>query len=226
VADDIGAKITVRVTGNAFEGVEQFPYLSASAKSSTSIKTGGPTLTNTMPPSISGTDTVGQTLTADPGVWTEGTPNFAYQWLVAGKAVTGATKSTFVIPASAYSTAGKSITVTVTALETGFSATPLTSDPTPTIAGKLFAADGDVTYTGTAEVGATLKAILPTYSPKPTAITYAWSLGGHVVSTKSSYKIPASASGQTISLLVTASKSGYANSVLIIDSIPVADLIP
>ena len=202
---DVGHKITVRIWGDADSG----EYLSSSVKSTTTVKTGGPTLTNTTPPSISGTDTVGQTLTADPGVWTEGTPTFTYQWLVNGTAVSGATAKTFKIPTSAYSAAGKTVTVAVTAHETGYSATKVTSDPTPTIAGLTFGATGALGFTGTASVGSTIKALLPAYAPKPTSIAYSWSIGGTVVSTKSSYTIKPADSGATITLQVTAAKGGY-----------------
>ena len=205
VPGDVGHKITVRIIGNA--GSED--YLPSSVKSTTTVKTGGPTLTNTTPPSISGTDTVGQILTADPGVWTEGTPTFTYQWKIAGAAVKGATKQSFTVPASAYSVAGKTITVDVTAHETGYSATTLTSDPTPTIVGLTFGVTGTLGFTGTATVGSTIKAALATYSPKPTTIAYAWSIGATVVSTKSTYTIKPADSGATITLQVTAVKAGY-----------------
>jgi hypothetical protein len=212
VANDVNHEITVRVTGST--GFDA--YLSASIKTTTTHKTAGPQLDNTTPPSINGDDIVGATLTADNGEWTDGTSTtaqtFAYQWSVGGTAVSGATKSTFVVPTSAYSATGKTITVAVTAKETGFSNTTVTSAATDTIAGLSFDVTGSPTYSGTLAVGKTLKAVLPTYSPKPTTITYKWQIDGVTKSTSSSYKIPASAVGKTITLLVSASKSGYVTS--------------
>lgn len=60
-------------------------------------------------PTITGTATVGSTLTAVPGVMTgTPTPTVTYQWKVNGTAVPGATNSTFVAQAGA-------VTVTTTA---------------------------------------------------------------------------------------------------------------
>jgi hypothetical protein len=207
--EDVGHKITVRIYGDP----ESDEYLPSSVTSTTSVKTGGPLLTNTTAPSISGTDTVGQVLTADPGAWTEGTPTYTYQWSVGGTPVSGATKKTFTIPGSAYSAAGKTITVAVTAHETGYSATTETSDPTPTIAGLTFEVTGTLGITGSVAVGSTLKAVPATYAPKPTVLAYAWSIGGTVVSTKSTYTLKAADSAQTITLQVTATKSGYVTDV-------------
>lgn len=47
-------------------------------------------------PSISGTPTVGETLTADPGQWT-GEPDFAFQWLRNGDPIEGAAGASYVL---------------------------------------------------------------------------------------------------------------------------------
>jgi hypothetical protein len=204
VGADVGHLITVRVYGSTSD--EEF--IPSSFKTTTTVKTGGPTITNTTPPSISGTDTVGQLLTVDPGLW-DGTATFTYQWSVGGAAVSGATKSTFVIPANAYSVTGKTVSVAVTAHEAGYSDTTVATDPTATIAGLSFTESGAASFTGTAAVGDTIKAVHPTYTPTPTTYTYEWQLAGVTKSTSSSYKIPASDSGDILTLMITASKSGY-----------------
>jgi hypothetical protein len=67
---------------------------------------------NTVAPTITGTATVGETLTAVPGTWTgTETPVISYQWNVAGAAVAGATASTFVLREA---DEGEVATVTVT----------------------------------------------------------------------------------------------------------------
>jgi hypothetical protein len=51
---------------------------------------------NTTPPSVSGTAASGQTLTCDPGTFTQA-PTLALQWLSDGAAISGATGSTFTV---------------------------------------------------------------------------------------------------------------------------------
>ncbi|PCE15383.1 hypothetical protein AUC47_13860 [Microbacterium sp. SZ1] len=67
-------------------------------------------------PSITGTAKVGATVTAQPGEWTAGT-GFAYQWLLDGAAIEGATSATFSIPASL---AGHSLSVRVSGSLDGY----------------------------------------------------------------------------------------------------------
>lgn len=71
---------------------------------------------------------------------------------------------------------------------------------------------GKVTVSGTAKVGKTLKAkVSGTWSPKPSKYAYQWLAGGKAISkaTKSSYKIAKAYKGKTITVKVTATKTGY-----------------
>ena len=70
---------------------------------------------NSVAPSISGTPTSGQTLTANDGTWSD-SPTFTRQWKADGAAISGQTGSTLLLDDSYV---GKSITVTVTATNTG-----------------------------------------------------------------------------------------------------------
>jgi len=122
---DLGKSITVKVTGSAAG------YTSKTVASAAKKITAG-TLT-TAKPTITGTLKAGSTLTAKPGTWKAGTSTkvtFKYQWLVAGKAVSGATKATFKVPTSAK---GKSVSVKVTGSATGYTSATVTS-ATKTIA--------------------------------------------------------------------------------------------
>lgn len=63
--------------------------------------------------------------------------------------------------------------------------------------------------TGTAKVGATLKASAGTWDPAPEATTFTWRVGTKTVGTGASYKVKASDKGKTISVTVTATRDGY-----------------
>lgn len=78
-------------------------------------------------PSISGTPSVGTTLTAAPGDWKPEPTSFAYQWLADGLAIDGATGSTFRPGATE---GGKRISVTVTASRSGYASGTATSAET------------------------------------------------------------------------------------------------
>jgi len=67
---------------------------------------------NTVAPSITGTTTVGSTLTAADGTWTgRFAPVLTRQWNRSGVAITGATAATYVLVSADL---GETITVTVT----------------------------------------------------------------------------------------------------------------
>lgn len=207
-AGDKGKTINVQITGTE----TNFTTLVKSSTSKTKI--GNPFLTTSAQPFIDGDNTnVGTILTAeDGGDWGPGTVKKTWQWNVNGKAVSGATTQSFRIPASAFSDVGSTITVTETGSESGYSSVSQTSGETEFVVGFNFDVEGSVTVSGSALVGHTLKAVLPTYSPKPTTIKYEWIINSVVKSTSSSYKVPASAAGQHITLEIFASKSGYATS--------------
>ncbi|ASD50414.1 hypothetical protein FDI24_gp133 [Acidovorax phage ACP17] len=87
------------------------PYYRPNSRKKAFINPNAPK--NTVRPTISGTATVGQTLTAANGTWT-GTPAPTYtrQWKRAGVNISGATATTYVLQAADQ---GQVITVTVTA---------------------------------------------------------------------------------------------------------------
>jgi len=81
-------------------------------------------------PVIAGTAQVGRTLTGRPGTWGPAPVTLAYQWLRGGKAISGATKSTYKLVAA---DAGAAVSLRVTGSKPGFAAVARTSAPTAAV---------------------------------------------------------------------------------------------
>ena len=95
VLADVGSTISVTITAENIAG-----YVSAETTATDTITNPYAPPVNTVAPAISGTVTVGSTLTCTAGTWTgEPTITYAYQWQYArtGTAIAGATSSTYVI---------------------------------------------------------------------------------------------------------------------------------
>ncbi|MFB7936002.1 hypothetical protein [Streptomyces sp. NPDC056049] len=105
-----GKKLTVTVTAH------RTGHLSGSATTAGVTVAYGVAPQATKAPYLTGTVRVGRTLTLNRGTWTPAPTSYAYQWYANGRAVSGATKSTFV-PGKAQR--GQKITVKVTAHRTG-----------------------------------------------------------------------------------------------------------
>jgi hypothetical protein len=123
---DVGFRMRVRVTATNNDGQ------ASAASNPTSIVTGSKPK-NTATPTISGTPTVGQTLTANPGNWSGTQPiSFAYQWGRCNKSgggcssISGATGRTYKLQSA---DAGNTIRVRVTASNSAGS-TQVLSSPT------------------------------------------------------------------------------------------------
>ena len=96
---------------------------SSPAAVSNAVTPVAPVMVSTVP-TITGTATIGSTLTANSGIWGPAPVTLKYQWLSNGTAISGATARTYT-PAAGDS--GKSVTVTVTGEKTGYDAVSRTS---------------------------------------------------------------------------------------------------
>ncbi|QAY72440.1 hypothetical protein ET445_02875 [Agromyces protaetiae] len=112
--DDVGATLTVRVTGSR-PGYES---VTLDSEPSTAILPGK--ITSDAVPTITGAAQVGQTLTTDGGQWSTVTglvPDLSYEWLRAGDPIAGATAAQYTLTAA---DRNKVVKVRVTASLPGF----------------------------------------------------------------------------------------------------------
>ncbi len=203
--DDLGAKITVKVTGS------KKGFVSASKTSAATAKVAVGTLTATPVPTISGTPKVLKKLTADAGAWAPAGVAFSYQWLRDGEAIKGATGSSYVV---ADADLGSLLSVTVTGTKDGFTSVSTASEPTAQIAA-AGAGDGPDRPTedhrcrpGRREADREDRSLEWASSVKP---TYTWLRNGKPIkgATKSSYTLVADDLTAQISVVVTGAPSGY-----------------
>ena len=166
---------------------------------------------NTIAPVISGTATLGSTLTSTTGTWTGlPTPSYTYQWYRGESIISGATNSTYVTVV-ADSIASITCVVTATNLAGSSNATSnaLTMNnytPVNTVAPVI---------SGTAVVGQTLSTTNGTWSNSPASFSYQWKRGATNIGTNSStYTLVQADAGNTsnITCVVTATNTaGSAN---------------
>lgn len=80
---------------------------------------------NTVLPAITGTGTVGQTLTCSKGTWSPPAVSYAYQWKRGGVAISGAESSSYTL---VQADSGTNVTCTVTAKNISGSASATTAN--------------------------------------------------------------------------------------------------
>ena len=187
---------------------------------------------NTAAPAVTGTTTVGQTLTTTNGTWTGvPSPTFTYQWFRSpSTSISGATSSTYTLTAS---DSGNTIYCRVTATNVAGSASA-DSNTTATV-NQVPANTAAPAVTGTTTVGQTLTTTNGTWTgvPSPT-FTYQWfrspssAIGG---ATSSSYVLVSADAGNTIYCRVTAtnaagSASADSNTTATVNQAPVNTSAP
>ena len=135
---------------------------------------------NTAPPAISGSATVGQTLTTSDGTWSNNPTSFAYQWLRCNGGgnkcapIAGATQKTYTVAAA---DEGKTLRSRVTATNADGSTSADSAQTAAVISGTVSAAPKNTslpTIAGTAKVGQTLTADQGAWSGSPTAYAFQW----------------------------------------------------
>jgi surface antigen len=199
--DDVHQKIAIRVT------VKQRGYDDAVATSVPTDSVAPGTFLNREAPSVKGTAQVGVTLTADKGRWSPAA-TIAYQWVVDGQPVDGATARTFTPRPE---DVGGRVAVEVIASRPGYLTAYQTSDQTaPTLPGVIVNHRAPV-VSGHAVVGRTLTSTSGSWSITPDRVDYQWYAGHRAIAgaTQSTYVVTAAEAGDRIHVVVTAKHAGY-----------------
>ena len=160
---------------------------------------------NTVAPVVSGTATVGQTLTTTNGTWTGApAPTFTYQWQRSAVNISGATSSTYVLVAADYANTIRCVVKATNAVAP--SGVTANSNSTASVAGLAPANTVAPVVSGSVTVGQTLSTTNGTWTGTPTpTFTYQWQRVTTNISgaTSSTYVTVAADVGNTIRCVVT-----------------------
>ena len=151
--------------------------------------------------------------------WTPTPTSTTYQWRLGGTAIAGATKATYTVPKG--TKAGAKISVTVTAAAKGYASASATS--AAVLVGKAFSEPAAPAIAGTPAVGTPAYVKLPAWAGGP-AFAYQWLANGRAIrgAAKATYAPTASLAGAKLSVIVTATKSGFATTTLVSKAVVVA----
>ena len=162
---------------------------------------------NTTLPSISGTAASGQTLTCDPGAFTQD-PSLAFQWLSDGAAIAGATASTFTLTDAQLDTAVQCrVTATNIAAQT-VATSPAVVPPRP-IGVSPPVNTARPTVAGTSRTGQTLTCAPGTFTGA-SSFAFAWLRNGAAIAgaNAATYTLTQADAGKAIQCSVTATGAG------------------
>jgi hypothetical protein len=167
--------------------------------------------TNSIAPTITGTTTVGQLLTAHSLLtdWANRALSLTFQWNRAGTPIGSATSSTYT-PVTA--DAGNTLTVSVVATNSGGSSSPATSAATSSIIDLIPTINTAASIPGIPQVGIPITSIDATWNNSVTSRAYQWKVAGvnatGVGATMQTYTPVIGDVGSTLTVTVTATNTG------------------
>lgn len=161
-------------------------------------------LGNTSIPTVTGNPTSGSTLVADPGTWT-GDPTFAYQWMLNGSPISGATADSYEISSQ---DVGADLSVNVTASDGPNSVSA--QSPTVKVTKPVLHPVLKLIHKGMIRTGTVVTARVSDI-PSGSILHFRWIKDGGAIShaTKSSLTITPNLSGHIVWVEVTISCPGY-----------------
>jgi hypothetical protein len=199
---EAGKRITVAVTGTR---ATYYPVVVTAPASAAVI---GGTLTPGTP-TLTGTTTVGQTLTATAGNWVNA-PTFTYAWKRGTTTVgTGLTYTLTNLDA------GQKLTFTVTAAKTGFTTIVKTLTTAMITGGTI--TEQSVTITSAVVAGKKVyTANTAAWSPSGVTLTYQWLKNGTPIAkaTAKTYTATPADLGQNLSVTITGKKTGFTTRIV------------
>lgn len=202
-SSDAGKVLTVVVSGSK-PGYDPAPVVTSGVTVKGAPMGGGT-------PTITGTAKVGVRLTASVTGWAPTGSVFTYAWYAGGVLVQDGSSRYYTPTAGVV---GKQVVLRVTGSRPGYEPLTVQSAATAAVAkGSLTV--GRTRISGTPLVGYTLRAYTPYWGPSPVSFRYRWKIGATYVAapagTRSYLRLPARARGKRVTLVVTASKTGYAS---------------
>ena len=161
-------------------------------------------LENTSIPTVTGKHSAGNTLVANPGTWT-GDPTFAYQWMLNGSPISGATSNSYEI---APQDVGANLAVDVTATDGSQSLSAESSNIKVTK--RILQPVLTLKYKAPLKIGSVVTARVADV-PSDAVIHFKWLKNGRVIprAAQSSLKITSAMSGHIIYFEATISCVGY-----------------
>lgn len=168
-------------------------------------RTSGGTPVHTVAPVISGTTTLGSTLTSTTGTWINSPTSYTFQWNRNGSPIPSATTSTYVL-VSADSAAGITCVVTAT---NAFGSSSATSN---IITANTYAAPVNSSpplISGTTTIGSVLTSTFGGWLNSPTSYAFQWNRNGSPIAsaTTSTYTLVQADSASAITCVVTATNA-------------------
>jgi fibronectin-binding autotransporter adhesin len=174
--------------------------------------TANPVPSNTQAPTVTGTPSVGQTLTCSQGIWSAAPTAYTYQWNRDGSPIGGATNTTYVVSSA---DSGHALTCTVTASNSFGSGTAVSaglSVPAPPGAPIPPFNITAPAVSGSPTPGNQLSCSTGDWLESPTGYVYVWERNGSPIAgaTAATYRVQIVDEGQALTCVVTAFNAGGA----------------